>query len=184
MACRCRRIRACRRAGIFAGTAWPVQRCLRRRLIFWWTVLISNAAEARRRAETNSAFAPFTVRLNDIFGDEGDARGSANQLVIGRIGIGLNHCEDSGAIGRRYGDPPVSRLETGIECQFEAKLIEVKAEAAFLIANEDVDTVKAEVRVRLLGGGRVAHRGDDRSVRRIALYGGWSHCALRSPCRA
>ncbi len=53
--------------------------------------------------------------------------------------------KDGAAVGRGDGYPALAGLQVGVEGQLEAELIQVKSQASFLIANENVDGVNAEV---------------------------------------
>ena len=107
-----------------------------------------NAAETRSLLESDAAFGPFLVFCEDVFGDEHHARGPADELVVLRVGFGRYQGEDGLAVGRGYGDQAFARLEFGVIGEVEAKLVDVEAKAAVLVADVDIDGVDAEV-----GGG-------------------------------
>jgi hypothetical protein len=90
-------------------------------------------------AEANSAVAPLAEFVNHIFGNEDDPRRPADQLVFRRVRRGLYEREHRSAVARRHRDPTLTRLKTGIKCQFESKLINVESQAAFLIPYENID---------------------------------------------
>ncbi len=54
--------------------------------------------------EADATEGPFFIFRDDILGDEHDLRGTADELVLHGIGLGRNEGEDSGAVGRSYGD--------------------------------------------------------------------------------
>jgi hypothetical protein len=53
------------------------------------------------------------------------------------IGLGGDEREDGGAVWRRYGDQAFAGLELDVVGEVEAELVEVEAEAAVKIADED-----------------------------------------------
>jgi len=60
--------------------------------------------------------------------------------------LGLERlAQGCGAIGWRYSDPAFTGLYTRVKGDVKAKLVNEKAKAAILVANEDVDAVKAQV---------------------------------------
>ncbi len=66
--------------------------------------VVLDAAEARSVIEADATEGPFFIFRDDILGDEDDLRGTADELVLHGIGLGRNEGEDSGAVGRSYGD--------------------------------------------------------------------------------
>jgi hypothetical protein len=141
--------------------------------------LVLDAPEARRMAKANTAVAPFTKFSGDIFSDKDDVGGASDELVIRRVRLGLNQREHGGAIGRRDGDPALAGVQTGVKREVESKLIEIEAQAAFLIADEHVNRMKLQVGVlpvlpgaisRALMIMRVGHSADYRS--KLGLFQG------------
>ena len=63
-----------------------------------------NAAEAGSVIEADTAERPLLIFRDDILGDEDDLRGTADEFVLHGIGLRGDEREDSGAVGRRYGD--------------------------------------------------------------------------------
>ena len=108
----------------------------------------------------NAAFGPFLEFGDDVLGDENDLGGAANELVLLGVGLGSDEGENGGAVGRGDGDEAVAGLKLGVVGEVETELIEVKAETAIEIANEDVDAVDAEVRAGLEGGRGSGHGRD------------------------
>jgi hypothetical protein len=97
--------------------------------------------------KADAAFGPFLELGSDIFGDKNNLRGPADELVLLRVGLGDDKRKDRGAIGRGDGNPTVTGLKPGIKGQMESKLIQVEAQAAILVTNENVNAVKAQVQV-------------------------------------
>jgi len=95
----------------------------------------------------NAAPGPFLKLGGDVFGNENNLRRAANELVLLGVGLGSDEREDRAAIGRGDGDPTVARLKACIEGQMESELIQVEAQAAILIANENVNAMETEVQV-------------------------------------
>ena len=107
---------------------------------------VLDAAETRSVIEANTPEGPLSILRNDIFGDEDDLRGTADEFVLERIGFGSDEGKDSGAVGRSYGDQTFTGLELNIVGEVKAELVEVEAEAAIEIAHEDLSGMDAEVR--------------------------------------
>ncbi len=107
-----------------------------------------NAAQARSVIKADPAEGPLLIFRDDIFGDENDLRRTADEFVLERIGFGSDEGKNGGAVGRRYGDQAFAGLEAHVVGEVEAELVEVEAEAAVKIADEDLGGVDAEV-----GGG-------------------------------
>ena len=95
--------------------------------------------------EADAAQGPLLIFRDDIFGDEDDLRGTADEFVLHGIGLGSDEREDGGAVGRRYGDEAFAGLELDVVGEVEAELVEVEAEAAIEIAYEDLGGMDAEV---------------------------------------
>jgi hypothetical protein len=109
----------------------------------------------------NSALAPFRVPGSDIFGNKNNLRGPANEPIFLGVGLRRDEREHRGTIGRSDCNPPVTGLKLGIESQIEAKLVHVKSQASFLIFNENIHRVNAEVWVLSIQMGvRAAHSSD------------------------
>jgi hypothetical protein len=107
-----------------------------------------DAAEAGSILEANAALGPFLVFGEDIFRDESDAGGAADEFEVEGVGLGGDEPEDGLAVGRGDGDEALAGLEFGVVGKVEAELVDVEAEAAVLVADVDGDGVDAEV-----GGG-------------------------------
>lgn len=107
-----------------------------------------NAAQARSVIKVDAAERPLLIFRYDIFGNEYDLRGTADQFVLESIGFGSDERKHCGAVGRSYGDQTFAGLEAHVVGQVEAQLIEVEAQAAVEIADEDLGGMDAEV-----GGG-------------------------------
>ena len=107
--------------------------------------LVADALEARRCLEAHAALGPLLEFCSDVFGDEDDLRGSTNKLVLLGVGLGNDERQDGGAVRRSHADPTLTRLHARVEGDVEAELVDEKAQAAVLIADEDVDAVKAQV---------------------------------------
>ena len=96
--------------------------------------------------KTHAAPRPFLKFRGDVFGDEDDLRGAADELVLLGVALGCDEREDGGAVGRRNADPALAGLHARVEGDVEAELIDEKAQAAVLVAHEDIDAVKAQMR--------------------------------------
>jgi len=119
-----------------------------------------DAAKARSVLKADAEFGPFLIFGEDVFGDECQASGTADEFEVERIGIGGDEGEDGLAVGRGNGDEAFTGLQFGVVGEVEAELVDVEAEAAVLVADVDIDGVDAEVGrwLRRWCGG--AHGGD------------------------
>jgi NADH-quinone oxidoreductase subunit B len=127
--------------------------------------LVANALEAGRSLEADAALGPFLELCGDVFGDEDDVRGATDELVLLGLGLGSDEGKDGGTVGRSDGDPAITGLQTCVVGHVEAELVDEEAEAAILVADEDVDAVKAEVG-GLAGRGRDHTHGRDYKAKR------------------
>ena len=108
--------------------------------------LIANALQARRSLEADAALGPFLELCSDIFGDEHNLRGTPDKFVLLRVRLRSDQRKDGCAIRRRYTDPAIAGLHPRVEGDVEAELVNEKTETAILVADEDIDAVKAQVR--------------------------------------
>jgi hypothetical protein len=95
--------------------------------------------------EADAAEGPLLIFRDDIFGDEDDLRGTADEFVLHGIGLRGDEREDGGTVGRSYGDQAFAGLELDVVGEVEAELVEVEAKAAIKIADEDLGGMDAEV---------------------------------------
>ena len=96
----------------------------------------------------HSAAAPFVVLGLDIFGDEVNASIATNECRY-RIRQSLCECDVCGAVGGSDFDPADTR-DGLIDNQAEMELVQVEAQASFLIANKNHDEVERDVGVLLV----------------------------------
>ena len=115
--------------------------------------LILETPQTRRMTKTNPAFAPFVELGQDVFGNERNLRGPADELVLLGSALGSDQHEHRGTVGRGDGYPAAAGSKLGVEGQIESKLAQIEAQAAILVSDVDVDGVDSEVR---LGRRRVA----------------------------
>ncbi len=87
-------------------------------------------------------------------------RGTADELVLDRIWLGGDEGKNGGAVGRSDGDEAFAGLELGVVGEVEAELVDVEAEAAVLVADEDLGGVDAEVGGGIRGWCGCGHDGD------------------------
>ena len=109
--------------------------------------IVLDAPEPRRVLKAHAAVGPFVKFGSDVFSDKNNLCGSADELGLLGLGLGDDERKDGAAIGRSDGDPAVTGLEAGVEGEVEAELIEIKAQAAILIADVDVYAMEAEMQV-------------------------------------
>jgi hypothetical protein len=109
--------------------------------------IVLDAPEARSVLKANPAHGPLVKFGGDVFGDKDNLGGAADEFVLLGLGLGNDEREDGAAVGRGDGDPAVTGLEAGVEGEMEAELVEIESQAAILIADENVDAVKAEMEI-------------------------------------
>ncbi len=133
-----------------------------------------------------AAARPLAVARNHVVGDEDNLGMPANELILVGIGRRSNQRQHRFAIGRCDGQPSFAGLEDGVGDEPEAELIQIKAKASLLVADEHLDAMHAEDVIRRLG--RRTHERDYKAVnaaefltRRVSSYEttnyGFSRCA-------
>ena len=122
--------------------------------------IVLEAFEAWSGVETDTAFGPFLKFGEDIFGDEDDIGGAADEFVFGGLGFRDDEGEDRGAVGRRNGNEAFAGLELGVVGEVEAELVHEEADAAVVVADKDVDALDAEVGMLRSGGSRAGGHGE------------------------
>jgi hypothetical protein len=115
--------------------------------------------------EAHAALGPLLEFSGDVFGDEDDLRGPADEFVLLGVGLGNDERQDGGAVRRSHADPSLTGLHARVEGDVKAELVDEKAQAAILVADEYVDAVKAQVR-RLAERGRDGGHGRDYKAER------------------
>jgi len=93
----------------------------------------------------HAAFGPFLKFGEDVFGDEDDVRGTADELLFGSVRLGNDESENRGTIGRRDGDQAITGLELGVVGEMETELLDEEADAAVVVADENVDALDAQM---------------------------------------
>ncbi len=96
--------------------------------------------------EADAAFGPFLIFGEDVFGDKSEAGGAADEFEVKRVGLRGDQGEDGLAVRRGDGDKAFAGLQFGVVGEVEAELVNVKAQAAILVADVNVDGVDAEMR--------------------------------------
>ena len=76
--------------------------------------IVLEALEAGRGMKADAAFGPFLKFGEDVFGDQDDVGGAADEFVFGRIGLGNDEGENRGTVGRGNGDEAFAGLEFGV----------------------------------------------------------------------
>lgn len=71
--------------------------------------------------EADAAFGPFLIFGEDVFGDESQAGGAADEFEVERVGLGDDERENSLAVGRGYGYQAFTGLKFGVEGEMEAE---------------------------------------------------------------
>ena len=90
---------------------------------------------------------PLIELRSDIFGNKNNVFRAANQLVFFGLALGSDQCEDGAAIRRRNCQPTPARFVAFINDQIESKLVNVEPQTSVLIADEDVHTENAKIRI-------------------------------------
>lgn len=102
----------------------------------------------------DAAAAPKFVGGVDVFGDEGDLGGAADELVVLGAALGRDEREDCAAVGRGDSDPAVAELEAGVGDDGEAELVDEEGKAAIVVADEDRRGEDAQVLALFARAGR------------------------------
>jgi hypothetical protein len=95
----------------------------------------------------NAALTPLLERGINIFGDESNLTGPANELEFFRFGLRSHQYKDRAAIWRRNSYPAVTGFEADIGDQPESKPVQVELQASLLVANENGALENSQVRV-------------------------------------
>src|SRR5437016_10605588 len=101
----------------------------------------------RRMTKPNPALTPSVEFGSDIVGNKYRLSRTTDELIFFRLGLGSDEREQRGAIRRANQNEAAMLPKLVINDQTESKLVQVKSQASILIANEDGDMVKTEVRV-------------------------------------
>ena len=118
-----------------------------RRLLGVRADLVLEALEARGKLELHAALAPFAEFGDDVFGDEGDVGGMADELESFGVRLRSNQSEVGRAIRRGDRDPPAAGFDAGVKDNVEVKLSEIERKATVQVANVNGDRLEAQVGV-------------------------------------
>jgi hypothetical protein len=97
--------------------------------------------------KANPSCLPLVNLGHNIFGHQHGVPAAANQLVFRRVALGSNQRENRAAIRRRDCHPTSAGFVILINHEGKSKLVNVEPQTAVLIADEDIDTENAKVRV-------------------------------------
>jgi len=122
--------------------------------------IVLEALETRRGMKADTPPGPFLKFAENVFGDEHDVCRAADEFVFGRFGLRDDKRENGGTVGRRDGDETFAGLEFGVVGEMEAELVHEEANAAVVVADEDVDALDAQVGVLRSGGSRAGGHGE------------------------
>src|SRR5262249_41437059 len=118
--------------------------------------VMAHALEAWHAAEPDAARAPLVERRREIFGHEDDGDRAADLLVVLRSRARRDQRQHGTALGRRDRHPALARLDADVVGELEPQLIDEEADAALLVADEDLHRVQAQVREGTFQSGLVA----------------------------
>lgn len=133
-----------------------------------------------RMMKADPALAPFLELGEDVFRQEDDPSGTANELVFVRVRHRSHQQKHGSAIGRSDSQRAVGRLQRGVRGQSESQLIQVESPAAILIANENGNASEADVVVLAMSGCHSPQYSADPMSRRFAGKTSrfWAGCLL------
>ena len=97
--------------------------------------------------KANSALLPLVVLGHDVFGNKHSMSGAPNQLVFLGFATGSNKRDNRVAIWRCDRHPTAAGFIALINNQSETELVHIEPQTSILIADEDVDTEEAKVRI-------------------------------------
>jgi hypothetical protein len=123
----------------------------------------------------------------EVLRHEDDGYRAADLLVVVRSRARLDQRQHGAAIRRRDRDPTLAGLEADILRELEPELIDVKAQAPLLVADEDLDRVQAQITEQVSQFGRVVQASYYRAraaFRRCELQTWWAQRTLRQDGRS
>jgi hypothetical protein len=95
----------------------------------------------------NAFLAPFFVLALDILRQKRNLRRASDEPVFSRTGFGRDQDENGGSVRRADGEAGGAARQVAVVHQFEAELLQIKAQASFLIANENGHGGQADVEI-------------------------------------
>ena len=101
----------------------------------------------RRLRKRNAFLAPFFVLALRILRQERNLGRASDEAVFFRTRFGSNKDENGGSVRRANGETGVAARQVSVKRQFKAELIQLKAEAPLLIADENGDGGEADVEI-------------------------------------
>ena len=101
----------------------------------------------RRMAKANPGLTPGTEFGRDIFGNKYGVSWATDELIFFRFRLGGDEREQRGTIRRGNQNKAGLLPKVVINDQTESKLVQVESKASILVANENGNMVKTEVRV-------------------------------------
>jgi hypothetical protein len=93
--------------------------------------------------KANATLPPFRIFRGNVFSNKRNTCGTADKFVFLRLRVRCNQREHGRAVRRSDGHPSLAGLKADVKGQAEAKLVEIKAEALLLVANEYVHGLNA-----------------------------------------
>src|SRR5215467_5000395 len=119
----------------------------------------------RRMVEWDAALAPFFIFGNDVFGQENDSRGPADELVFFGTGWRCHQQEHSCAIRGSDRQRAVRRKERHFVGESETQPIQVELPAALRVAYENGIGSQTKVGILTVRGETAAVNGKGRRMR-------------------
>src|SRR5260370_26016577 len=96
--------------------------------------------------KANPGFMPGVEFGSDIFGNKYGLSRATDELIFFRLGLGSDERKQRGAIWRGNQNKAAMLPKVVINDQTESELVQVESKASILIANEDGNMMKTEVR--------------------------------------
>src|ERR1700722_2364137 len=122
-------------------------------------LFVLDALQSRRMRKLHAAPRPFLKLRADVFRDKHYLRAAPNHLVLRRIRLRRNQRQNCSPIRRRNPYPPLASLQPSIKRQVKPKLIQIKSQAAILIAHVYVHAVHPQMQIPSRRGRETTHRG-------------------------
>src|SRR3984957_4465385 len=122
-------------------------------------LFVLEALQSWRMRKVHAATRPFLKLRADVFRDKHDLRAAPNHLVLRRIRLRSNQRQNCSPIRRSNPHPPLASLQPSIKRQVKPQLIQIKSQAAILIAHVYVHAVHPQMQIPPRRGREATHRG-------------------------
>lgn len=95
--------------------------------------------------KADPALPPFNVLCGHVVGDQNNAGGPTDELVLIGFGLRRDQRQHRGAVRRGDRDPTITGLKLGVKSHLKSELIDEESQAFVLISNENLEGVDTQV---------------------------------------